>query len=239
MSREPARRRGRRRLDLPVAGAERPRRADAVRNRGRILAIAADIVATRGVAALTMNEVAAAAGVGVGTVYRRFGDLAGLIGAVMDERESRLQESFMAGAPPLGPGAPPAERVRAFLHAYVDLLDDYAPLMAVAEATSSTGRFRGGAYAVHHVHLTTLIGEALPGGDAHYLADALLAPLAAGLFVHHRHERGMSTERIKAGLDEIVGGLLPTAPRTASGRAGSGRSPGGGPAGRGVPGQRA
>ncbi|MFC6937779.1 MULTISPECIES: TetR/AcrR family transcriptional regulator [Actinomadura] len=204
---------------LPIAGAAAPERADAARNRRKILAVAEEIVATRGVDALTMNEVAAAAGVGVGTVYRRFGDLAGLIAAVMDERERQLQEACLTGAPPLGPDASPADRIKGFLHAYADLLDNYAPLMAVAEATSPTGRYRGGAYAVHHVHLARLVAEARPDLDAHYFADALLAPLSAGMFVHHRQEQGMALARVKAGLDRLVDGILsgPEAERTGAG----------------------
>lgn len=198
--------------ELPVADPTPSERADAARNRRRILAAAESILASHGPDGLSMNEVASQAGVGVGTAYRRFGDRAGLIHALMEERERRLQEGFMHGPPPLGPGAPPRERIRAFLHAYVDLLDAYAPLMAVAEIATPTGRFDGGAYAVHRAHLTTLIAEASPRADAHYLADALLAPLAAGQFVHHRHELGMGPKRIKAGLDQLLAGLESTAP---------------------------
>ncbi|NUR86254.1 MAG: TetR family transcriptional regulator, partial [Nonomuraea sp.] len=54
-------------------GTVRRERTDAARNRAKILAAAADIVAAHGVAGLSMAEVAAAAGVGVGTLYRRFG----------------------------------------------------------------------------------------------------------------------------------------------------------------------
>jgi hypothetical protein len=79
--------------------------------------------------------------------------------------------------------------------------------MAVAEAAMPTGRRYGGAYAVHHLHLATLIAETSPDADAHYLADALLAPLAASLFVYQRRERGISTGRIKARLEYLLAGL--------------------------------
>ncbi|MFD2028530.1 TetR/AcrR family transcriptional regulator [Promicromonospora aerolata] len=186
----------------------RAERADAARNRGRILAAAEELVAAKGVAALTMNEVAAAAGVGVGTVYRRFEDQGGLVEAMMDERERRLQEAMASGPPPLGPGAEPVERIRAFLHAYVDVLDTYGPLMAAAEATMSPERrHRSGPYTVHREHLASLIHEASPDADAEYLAQALLAPLAAGTFVQQREQQGMRLARIKAGLDDLVRGL--------------------------------
>lgn len=183
-------------------------RADAARNRAKILTVAEHLVHTRGVRALSMNEVATAAGVGVGTVYRRFGDQAGLVEALMNQREHELQQGMAQGPPPLGPGASAPARIRAFLHAYVDLLDTYAPLMASAEASmSSLRRYRTGPYAAHHRHLAELIGQEHPDADTHYLADALLAPLAAGLFTHQRHQEGLSIERIKAGLDALLAGL--------------------------------
>jgi AcrR family transcriptional regulator len=197
---------------LPVLGQPPAERADAARNRRKILAIAEDIVRRRGVAELSMNEVAAAAGVGVGTVYRRFGDRAALIDAMMDEREHTLQEGFLTGPPPLGPGAPPLDRIRAFLGAYLDLLDAYAPLMAVAETTMPVGRrYAGGAYAVHHTHLRTLIRDAHPGTDADCLAHALLATVSPTLFLHQRHEGGLSLERIRAGLDQLLTCVTPNA----------------------------
>lgn len=192
---------------LPLIERAPAERADAARNRRKILAAAEEIVRTRGVDALSMDGVAAGAGVGVGTVYRRFGNLSGLVWAMLDEQEVRLQEAFLGGPPPLGPGAPPAQRVRAFLHAYADVLS-YAPMLqAVAESARPTARYAGGAYAAHHAHLASLITEARPDTDAHYLADALLAPLAAGLFVHQRDERGWSVDRIKAGLDDLLAGF--------------------------------
>lgn len=186
----------------------RAERADAARNRQRILLAAEELVTAKGVAALTMNEVAAAAEVGVGTVYRRFEDQGGLIEAMMDEREHRLQEAMISGPPPLGPGAAPVERIRAFLHAYVDVLDTYGPLMAAAEATMSPDRrYRSAPYTAHREHLTALICQARPDADTDYLAQAILAPLAAGSFIHQRDHQGMSTARIKAGLDDLVAGL--------------------------------
>ena len=156
-----------------------------------------------------MNSVATAADVGVGTVYRRFGDQGGLVEALMDHRESQLQHGMFAGAPPLGPGAAAPERIRAFLHAYADLLEVYAPLMASAEATMTPARrYRSGPYAVHRQHLAELIAELDPHAEPGYLADALLAPLAAGLFLQQRDE-GTHLDDIKTGLDVLLAGIAP------------------------------
>ena len=64
---------------------ERPLRADAVRNRAKILAAAAEVFADRGLD-VTLDDIARHAGLGVGTVYRRFADRESLIEALFDER---------------------------------------------------------------------------------------------------------------------------------------------------------
>lgn len=193
--------------ELPVASAQPAERADAARNRRRILDAAARLVAARGPQGVTMDDVATAAGVGVGTIYRRFTDWSGLAQALLDEQERQFQAAFLHGPPPLGPGAPPRERIRAFLHAYVDRLAEQAPLLEVAETSRSGARFASGAYGLHQAHLVGLVRQVRPEADAEYLADALLAPLAAAVFLYHHRDRAMSTDRIKAGLDDLQAGL--------------------------------
>jgi AcrR family transcriptional regulator len=78
------------------AGPEEPRpkpllRRDAERNRQRILAAAAEVFTERGFEA-TLDDVAHRAGVGVGTVYRRFPDKASLADALFEERVDALVE---------------------------------------------------------------------------------------------------------------------------------------------------
>lgn len=64
---------------------QKPLRADAARNRERILAAAAEVFATRGLEA-TLDDIAAHAGLGVGTVYRRFPNRDALVEALFEER---------------------------------------------------------------------------------------------------------------------------------------------------------
>ena len=66
-----------------VGALARPLRKDAERNRQRILAAAAEVFAARGLD-VTLDDIAAHAGVGVGTVYRRFTDKDELIDAVFE-----------------------------------------------------------------------------------------------------------------------------------------------------------
>ncbi|WP_327092264.1 TetR/AcrR family transcriptional regulator [Nonomuraea sp. NBC_01738] len=177
-------------------------RIDAARNRAKILAAAAEIVATAGMEGLAMADVAAASGVGVGTLYRRFGDRSGLAYALIDEQERAFQQAFLTGPPPLGPGALAIERVRAFLHALTDRTFAQLDLLLMAETAGQFARF-GGAYAAYHQHLVVLITQIRPEADAGFLADALLAPTAANLVAH----RGRPAAAVKAGLDALLTGL--------------------------------
>src|SRR5258707_13842239 len=108
----------------------RAERADAARNRRAILAATEELLATRRPQDISIDQVAAAAGVGKGTVFHRFGNRMGLMRALMTERALTLHEAVTTGPPPLGPGAPPRERLTAFLDAVVGVVDRSKGLVA-------------------------------------------------------------------------------------------------------------
>ncbi|NIK57095.1 TetR/AcrR family transcriptional regulator [Kribbella shirazensis] len=197
---------------LPVVGEPRPERADARRNRLRVLEAAERLFTEHGVKNVSLDAIAAEAGVGKGTVFRRFGDRAGLAVALLDEREQELQAKIITGPPPLGPGAPPLVRVMAFLDAYLDLLDRHVALFMDSENASDGARYRIGSYHLWHRHLAHLVEAARPELDADYTAHVLLAPLAADLHNALR-DQGFDLERVKAGLRQIAGTLLNAAER--------------------------
>src|SRR5215208_8105428 len=90
-------------FELPVLDAEPRPRADAQRNRQRVLSAAKELFRRHGVENVSMDAIAGAAGVGKGTLFRRFGDRAGLARALIEERDRRFQEQLIRGEPPLGP----------------------------------------------------------------------------------------------------------------------------------------
>ncbi|WP_199926099.1 TetR/AcrR family transcriptional regulator [Streptomyces sp. NRRL S-495] len=151
-------------------------RADAARNRIAVLDAAARLFAEHGVEAVSMDQVAAAAGVGKGTLFRRFGDKSGLAAALLDTRERVLQEAVLHGPPPLGPGAPPAERLAAFLNAYLDYLLEHLALVRMSETATPGARYRIGAYRFWHRHVAILL---TPTPDPDPTAHTLLAAVAA------------------------------------------------------------
>ncbi|GAA4019794.1 TetR/AcrR family transcriptional regulator [Allokutzneria multivorans] len=176
-------------------------RADAARNRARILAAAAEVFSTKPAHEVTMDEIAKAAGVGRGTLYRRYPDRASIAVALLDEHERVLQESLMRGEPPLGPGAPPAERLAAFYAAMVELLENHRHLVLGSEVGRS--RFETGAYGFWRAHVRSLlVAAAVTEPDA--LVEALLAPLAPEVYAYQREDRGLGPAEITAALTRLT-----------------------------------
>jgi AcrR family transcriptional regulator len=198
---------------LPVIDSQPSERADAARNRQKILETARALIDKHGIENVSMDLLAQKACVGKGTIFRRFGDRAGLAHALLDEHERALQESFIRGEPPLGPGAPPVERLRAFGHALIGLLEEHGDLILAAESGSPCARFRSPAFRAHRAHVTSLLAELDPRLDVDYHADSLLAVLAADQYRHLRNEREMSVERVSAGWDSVVAAVEALAAR--------------------------
>lgn len=167
------------------------------------LKAAANLFREHGVDAVSMDAIAAAAGVGKGTLFRRFGDKAGLATALLDEQERELQEAIIFGPAPLGPGsaAPPTprERLRAFADAYLDYLLAHLALVRMSETAAPGARYRIGAYRFWHRHVSLqLAGRPDPAAAAH----TLLAPLAA----EHVHAvlAELGADRVRQSMRELV-----------------------------------
>jgi AcrR family transcriptional regulator len=216
-------------FELPMsdpAPAERER-ADARRNRERILCATARLIERVGIDNFSMDDVAAEAGVGKGTLYRRFGDRSSLLRALISEPEQAFQDSCIRGQAPLGPGAPPAERLHAFGEGLLRFLDRHAVYVKAGELLGGDKRYGHPVYAFYHTHMSLLLREAL-GDTPHleYFVDALLGPLSAELILYQRDLRGMSLDEICAGWHALCDAVLasgaaaaaaaPQAPRTAA-----------------------
>jgi len=193
--------------ELRIADAPPLERADAARNRAKVLAAAATLFEERGAANVSMDDVAAAAGVGKGTLYRRFGDQAGLAFAVLEEKERALQKKILSGPPPLGPGASPPERLRAFLKALLDLVDRTVELHLLSETATPGARYRTGVYSFYRLHVELQLRAAGGHEDPELLADMLLAPLSADFLRYIRGDRKVAKRRMLAGLMRLVDSL--------------------------------
>jgi AcrR family transcriptional regulator len=191
---------------LPVLGQAPRERADAARNRAKVLAAADRLFRRHGVANVSMDDVAAEAGVGKGTLYRRFGDKAGLAAALLDERESALQARLLTGPPPLGPGAPPRERLTAFAVAYLEYVSAHVDLVLMSQTASPGVRLRIGAHKLWRRHCTHLLTEA-GAPDPELRADTLLAALSGEQVRHWRQDERRRLADLSAAVTRLIEAL--------------------------------
>lgn len=188
-------------IELPRADEPPRERADAARNREALLAAAERLIGRCGIDGVTMEAVAAEAGVGKGTVFRRFDSREGLMAAVLDRSETAWQHAVISGPPPLGPGAPPMERLLAFGHSRLRLNLEHGRLIRAA-GRSGARSYAAVSFAAMHVrHLLGALGVA---GDLSLLATALLAPLEVPILEQQTDREHMEVARIEAGWDDLV-----------------------------------
>lgn len=186
---------------LPLIGEPAPERRDAARNREALLAAAEGLVEHCGVDAVTMDAVAAAAGVGKGTVFRRFESREGLMAALLDRSETAWQASVMSGPPPLGPGAEPWERLMAFGRSRLDTTLKHADLIRSAGRAGSRSF---AAYSFAAMHVRHLLGRLGVTGDLPLLATALMAPLEAPILDQQVRIEGIDVDRVFHGWQDLA-----------------------------------
>jgi polyketide synthase 12 len=190
-------------LTLGLPHAER---ADAARNRRVLLATARDMLADQGADKITMDGLAERAGLGKGTVFRRFGTRAGIFQALLDDDEHEFQERVLSGPPPLGPGAAPLDRLIAYGRARIDFLaehreiaraalDGSQPVPAGAQTPMSRAHIR---YLLREMRL----GAAEPDVLALQLTAALDGPLL--LYLSDAADSPTLCERLGAGWEDLV-----------------------------------
>lgn len=174
--------------DLPITDQAPQERGDAARNRTLLLDAARRLIAERGSDAVTTDDIAAAAGVGKGTLFRRFGSRAGLMIVLLDEDEKAEQQAFLFGPPPLGPGAPPLDRLLAYGRHQLEFVEVHHALLSDANRDPQM-RFNAPA-TLHHRHVSVLLEDAGTTGDIDAQAAALLALLDPDYVHHQLTERG-------------------------------------------------
>jgi len=172
-------------VDQPVTwGVPPAERADAARNRRHLLTTARGMLAEQGADKLTMDGLADRAGLGKGTVYRRFGTRAGIFAAMLDDDERAFQQQVLSGPPPLGPGTPPPDRLIAYGRARIDFLITHREIARAA----LDGREQvpaGSETPMSRAHIRFLLGQMRLGpADLDVLATQLTAALDGPLLLY-------------------------------------------------------
>jgi AcrR family transcriptional regulator len=136
----------------------RPLRADARRNRERLLAVAEEVFATKGTGAST-EEIARQAGVGIGTVFRHFPTKEALLAAVFLGRLERLGEQARALSAAAEPGP-------AFFNFFTLVVDQASVKNTFADALEQAGVDVEGVTSGVSGQLGAVLGELLRRAQA-------------------------------------------------------------------------
>jgi AcrR family transcriptional regulator len=163
-------------------------RADAERNRAAILAVAGRLICDERRDNVSMDDIAAATGVGKGTLFRRFTDRDGLVRALVEERTARGWDTVRELA--ADTAVPVRDRIAAVVAAVFDLTAiELAPLMrALPDVCESD------TWAPWRTLLADLIAQVTPDADTEYLAMAIFAsmrPEITDMIGARRHRAGV------------------------------------------------
>ena len=156
-----------------------------------------------------MDAIAAAAGVGKGTLFRAFGSRDGLLDALANAKFTPVRDAVKGEEGPLGSAAPPRERIIAFLDAVLAFKLDNRHLIRAREVASS-GALRTERYRWTHDTLRSLIEDAAPGataGDTGYAAHVLLSAVRIDL-AEELLATGRSPEEIHRSQASLVTAVL-------------------------------
>ena len=191
-------------------------RRDAAENRQLILVAASRLFAQHGVESVCMSEIAKAAGVGKGTLYRRFSSKGELCLALLDSELRQFQNDVIqAFQSQVQNDISVCQRLNWFVEQVVHFTCSHLPLMVeISEAGSESAvqdvnqpHFWMEMTVKGHLLQMQESGEIPADIDLDYMASAILAPLDARILKIHTHQRGYSHSQISSGIQTIIDGL--------------------------------
>ncbi|WP_407284928.1 TetR/AcrR family transcriptional regulator [Streptomyces sp. BP-8] len=159
-----------------------------------------------------MADIASAAGVGKGTLFRAFGDRTGLIRALCEGRFEPVREAVEEGPAPLGPATPPLQRVSALLDAVLRLKLDNRHLTLALEGSGRGSPYRAERYERWHTLLHGMLEQVLGLTDSDFTAHALLAAVRADLVEHLAGQGRVPREELRRQLASFTAKILGTRP---------------------------
>ena len=195
---------------------ERAERSDAAANRKRILQVAEALFAEHGVGHVNMADIAKAAGVGQGTLYRRFANKSQLCLALLDTQMADFQNRTITQlGQMMRAGQPPLQQLEWFLDALVHFNERHFPLLCVAgrdlpvEPTTQPGPWIWQQMTVRGLLQAAVRAGEIPPAvarelDVPIMTNLLLAPMHPETFRGLNVEANGDLSRISASLQYLV-----------------------------------
>ena len=204
-------------LELQPVGSFDPggERSDAAANRKLLLQTARRLFAAHGVPAVTMADIAREAGVGKGTLYRRFANKGQLCYALLDQGLQDFQNGVLRQLRQMAAeGMPALKQLDSFLDALVHYTVEFLPyLCEVGQADIGPAERFNLPHRWQMLTIRVLLSEAVERGEARadldvdMIAALLVGPLNALVLRAYLEGLGFEVERVSAGLRTLVAGL--------------------------------
>ena len=193
-------------------------RSDAAANRALILDAARRLFAEHGVAEVSLADIVQTAGVGRGTLYRRYANKGELCLALLSSQFAEFQDEMLVQFKQMTiEQVPKLELLAHFVDALIHFIDEHIPLLCEVQrdGVQSVGD-KTAPYLWLHATVSGLLqaatasGEIASDSDTFCLADAILAPMTAQFYRFMRENRGFEPDRVSASLQALFFGLAST-----------------------------
>jgi len=187
-------------------------RRDAALRRQQILAVARTLFAAQGVDQTTMQEIARTAGVGQGTLYRRYAHKGELCAALLSDSTQQLQDEVDANLT-ASIHEPVLQQLEWVLLRFVQFNEDNGPLLGAIDDAAYGARRTASYNNPFYTWLLDIVAGLLQRGvergeipphDVACMADLVLAPLAIDLYLYQRREQHYPPERIAAAVRLLI-----------------------------------
>ncbi len=186
-------------------------RRDAAERRRRVLDAARALFDERDVETVSMYEIGREAGVGQGTLYRRYEHKGALCTALLYDSAVRFSEEVRDHLEK--DRGPTLAQLEYLLVRLAGFNEENGPLLGAIRDAAGGGRrlevYRNPFYIWLAETVAALLERAVGEGeipplDVEYAAGAILAPLNIDLYRFQRHELGMQPERITTALGRLI-----------------------------------
>jgi AcrR family transcriptional regulator len=201
---------------------KRPEQRQAADFDQRIVRVARQLFAERGIEDVSMHQIAQEAGVGQGTLYRRYAHKGELILDLLNESAQRFLEEIQAYAQD-GEIWSALQRLDSVLHRCIAFIEEEGLFLAAIMDTSSaekremkfsTRYYRASHSLIAHLLEEAITQEELAPLDTIYTADAIIATSDPALYLFQRQRRGYTPEQILEGIRRIyIKGVSVRSPR--------------------------
>lgn len=197
----------------PLDGEGHSERRDAAAHRRRVLAAARTLFAQQGIERVSMHQIAQAAGVGQGTLYRRYAHKGLLCTAILSEDIHLFQRQVQTTLEEVGERVSALARLQTLLDQLLQFTEANAPLLsAIADGPGSErgqSQYQSPLYQWLRQVVLLLLQRAverqeISAGDLDYRADLVLLPLSIDFYRYQRQRPGFTVTRIAAGLSQFL-----------------------------------